>query len=74
MKSEFNLRKGNNMKIIELLKNFFGNNEVQIKDDFNYDIHSFKNYEQAILYFGHYTVKNWHIENNVLYISIQSQF
>ena len=50
------------MKIRELLKNFFGDNEVQIKDDFNYDIHSFKNYEQAILHFGHYTVKNWHIE------------
>lgn len=62
------------MKIRELLKNFFGDNEVQVKDDHDYSIHKFKNYEQAILNYGHFTVKNWHIENDVLYISIQSQF
>lgn len=62
------------MKIRELLKNFFGDNEVQIKDSHDYSIRKFKNYEQAILHCGQHTVKNWYVENDVLYISIQSQF
>lgn len=57
------------MIIKELFKNFSGTSEVQIQyDECNY---IFKNYDQAILNFGYYRIKNWYVRDNVLYISIQ---
>lgn len=62
------------MKVRELLKDFSGNNKVIIYDSHNYSTHDCRNFEQAILNYGHYTVRTWSIENDVITISIRSQF
>lgn len=62
------------MKIRELLKNFNGNNKVIVYDSHDYSTHKYSNFEQAILNYGHFTVKHWSVENDVITISIQSQF
>lgn len=62
------------MKVRELLKDFNGNNKVNIYDRHDWTTHEYRNYEQAILNYGHFTVRNWRVENDVITISIQSQF
>lgn len=62
------------MKIRELLKNFNGSNAVKVHDTFDDSTHDFHSYEQAILHYGHYTVRNWSVENDTINIIIQSQF
>lgn len=62
------------MKVRELLKSFSGDNKVIIYDSHDYSTHEHRNFEQAILNHGHFTVKRWFIENDVITICIQSQF
>lgn len=60
------------MTIKEFFKNFSGTSEVQIQYD--KDNYNFKNYNQAILHFGYYIIKNWYIRDNVLYIYLQVNY
>ena len=60
------------MKIRDFLKDFYGSNEVAIYDTCDYITHECRNFEQAILNYGHYTVKRWTIENGVINIHIYS--
>lgn len=68
MKQDFQ-RKGKYMKVKELLENFTGDNHIKI-----YDMHSFNNANEAIRQFGYYTVREWKIIDNVLKITIRTQF
>lgn len=64
------------MNIKEFLKDFNGNNKVYIKDclDLNNE-HIFPTTtEIAIRDYEYYTVRNWSIVDDAIYIVIQSQF
>lgn len=60
------------MKIKDFLENFNGDNLIRI-----YDGHDFSTYnyiQEAMSSYGYYTVKSWNIVDNILKITIQSQF
>ena len=57
------------MKVKEFLENFTGDNHIKI-----YDMHRFNNANEAIRQFGYYTVREWKIIDNVLKITIRTQF
>ncbi len=63
------------MKIRELLKDFNGKIKVRIHDQHDFSTHDFATHEQAILNYGHFTVRNWGIEEDgLMFINIRSQF
>ena len=63
------------MKVRELLKNFNGRIKVRIYDQYDFSTHDCATHEQAILNYGHFTVRNWGIEEDgLIFINIQSQF
>lgn len=66
--------KGKYMKVKEFLENFTGDNHIKIYDMHNFDTHRFNNANEAIRQFGYYTVREWKIIDNVLKITIRTQF
>ena len=63
------------MKVRELLKDFNGKIRVRIYDQHDFSTHDFATHEQAILNYGHFTVRNWGIEEDgLMFINIRSQF
>lgn len=64
------------MKIKDFLENFQGTNHIKIFDKYDFSTHRYNNTVEAINDYGHYSVKSWDINNNnnVLMITIQSQF
>ena len=66
--------KGKYMKVKEFLENFTGDNHIKIYDMHNFDTHRFNNANEAIRQFGYYTVREWKIIDNVLKITIRTQY
>lgn len=62
------------MKIKDFLENFNSTNHIKICDRSDFSTHRFNNPKEAIEKFGYFTVKSWEIAENVLIITIQSQF
>ena len=62
------------MKIKDFLMNFDGNNYIEIYDLSNFNTHKFNLVYNAITDYGHYKIKKWFIDENILKITIQSQF
>ena len=62
------------MKVKELLENFIGDNHIKIYDMHSFDTCRFNNVNEAIRQFGYYTVREWKINDNVLKITIRTQF
>mgnify|MGYP000385082215 CR=1 FL=1 len=62
------------MKVKELLYNFKGDNHIKIYDMHSFDTHRFNNANEAIRQFGYYTVREWKIIDNVLKVTIRTQF
>lgn len=60
------------MKIKDFLENFNGDNLIRIYD--GYDFSTYNYIQEAISSYGYSTVKNWNIADNILKITIQSQF
>ena len=73
MKQEFQ-GKGEYMKVKEFLENFTGDNHIKIYDIYSFDTHRYNNANEAIRQFGYYTVREWKIIDNVLKITIRTQF
>lgn len=62
------------MNIRDFLENFTGDNHIKIYDQHDFDTHRFNDKQSAIKSFGHFTVREWKIVDNVLKITIRSQF
>lgn len=62
------------MKIKDFLENFNGMNHIKIFDRYSFKTYRYNNSKNAINDYGYYSVKSWSIENNVLEITIQTQF
>lgn len=62
------------MKIKDFLENFNGSNHIKIFDRFNFQTQRYNNAKNAISDYGYFTVRHWTIEENVLIITIQTQF
>lgn len=62
------------MKVNEFFKNFDGYNRVIIHDNFNNKNFEYRNYRQAVIDHGYYTIKSWSVDNDVIILNIQSQF
>lgn len=60
------------MKIKDFLENFNGDNLIRIYD--GYDFITYNYIQEAISSYGYSTVKSWNIVDNILKITIQSQF
>lgn len=73
MKQDFQ-EKGKYMKVKEFLENFTGDNHIKIYDMHSFDTHRYNNANEAIRQFGYYTVREWKIIDNVLKITIRTQF
>lgn len=62
------------MKVRELLKDFYGDTKIQIRDvgtDKTTDkTYVCKNYRHARIEYGHYEISNWHMEADVLDILV----
>lgn len=56
------------------MENFTGDNHIKIYDVHSFDTHRFNNANEAIRQFGYYTVRQWKINDNVLKITIRTQF
>ena len=59
-------------EVRELLKDFYGDTKIQIREAGTDETHECRNYCHAILEYGHYEISNWHVEGNVLDILVQS--
>lgn len=59
------------MKVRELLKDFYGDTKIQIREAGTDETHECKKLSHARLEYGHYEVSNWHMEDDVLDILIQ---
>ncbi len=66
--------KDKRMKVKELLENFKGDNHIKIYDMHSFDTHRFNNANEAIRQFGYYTVREWNVVDNVLKVTIRTQF
>ena len=73
MKQDFQ-EKGKYMKVKEFLENFTGDNHIKIYEMHSFDTHRYNNANEAIRQFGYYTVREWKIIDNVLKITIRTQF
>ena len=62
------------MKVKELLENFIGDNHIKIYDMHSFDTCRFNNVNEAVRQFGYYAVREWKINDNVLKITIRTQF
>ena len=62
------------MKVKDFLENFNGMNHIKIFDRHSFKTYRYNNSKNAINDYGYYSVKSWTIENNVLEITIQTQF
>ena len=62
------------MKIKDFLENFNGTNHIKIYDRHSFKTHRYNNSRNAINDYGYCSVRSWTIENNVLVITIQTQF
>ena len=62
------------MKVKDFLGNFNGINHIKIFDKFSWETKRYNNVRNAIDDYGYFTVKHWTIEDNVLIITIQTQF
>lgn len=56
------------MKVRELLKGFSGKNVVRIRDVSDQSEYDCRGFEHAVLNYGHFTVKRWSVENDVIVI------
>ena len=66
--------KDKRMKVKELLENFKGDNHIKIYDMHSFDTHRFNNANEAIRQFGYYTVREWDVVDNILKVTIRTQF
>ena len=57
-----------------LIDNFKGDNHIKIYDMHSFDTHRFNNANEAIRQFGYYTVREWNVVDNVLKVTIRTQF
>lgn len=62
------------MNVKEFLEKFNGMNHIKIYDMYGFQTHRYNDVRNAINDYGYYDVKGWRIENNVLVITIQTQF
>ena len=62
------------MKVKDFLENFNGMNHIKIFDRYSFATHRYNSVGNAINDYGYFTVKSWTIEENVLVITIQTQF
>lgn len=62
------------MKIKDFLQNFRGTNHIKIYDKFSFQTQRYNNVKNAINDYGYFTVQSWTMEENVLVITIQTQF
>ncbi|RHP46418.1 hypothetical protein [Clostridium sp. AF32-12BH] len=62
------------MKVKEFLRVYSGDNQVRIYDAFDFKSHQFTHVSEAIKEFGYYTVKEWNVIDDILLITISSQF
>jgi hypothetical protein len=62
------------MKVKDFLENFNGTNHIKIYDRFSFQTHRYNNVRNAISDYGYFTVRGWTIAENVLIITIQTQF
>lgn len=62
------------MKIKDFLENFEGTNHIKIYDKFSFQTRRYINVRDAISDYGYFTVRNWTIAENVLVITIQTEF
>ena len=60
------------MEIKDFLENFNGSTLIRIYD--GYDFSTYNYIQEAISSYGCSTVKSWNIVDNILKITIQSQF
>lgn len=58
------------MKVRELLKDFYGDTKIQIREAGTDETHECRNYRHAILEYGHYEISNWHMEGDALDILV----
>jgi hypothetical protein len=58
------------MKVRELLKDFYGDTKIQIRDVGTDKTHVCKNYRHARIEYGHCEISNWHMEADVLDILV----
>ena len=61
------------MKVRDLLKDFYGDTKIQIREAGTDETHECRNYRHARLEYGHYEVSNWHMEDDVLDILVQCE-
>lgn len=62
------------MKVKDFLENFEGTNHIKIYDRFSFQTQRYNDVRNAIADYGYFTVRNWTISENVLIITIQSEF
>lgn len=62
------------MKVKDFLENFNGVNHIKIYDRFSFQTRRYNDVRNAISDYGYFTVRSWTIEENVLVITIQTQF
>lgn len=65
------------MKIKDFLQNFIEQSFhtcIEVYDKHNFETYKFYHASEVIDRFGYYTVKEWTICNNILKITIQTQF
>lgn len=62
------------MKVKDFLKDFNGTNHIKIFDRFNFQTRRYNDVRNTISDYGYFVVRSWTIEENVLVITIQTQF
>ena len=62
------------MKVKDFLKDFNGTNHIKIFDRFNLQTRRYNDVKNAISDYGYFIVRSWTIEENILVITIQTQF
>ena len=62
------------MKIKDFFKEADGVNAVIIKDNYDCSAQSFSNHTQAVASYGHFTIQKWNVKNDIIHITIRSQF
>lgn len=62
------------MKIKDFLENFNGANHIKIFDKFSFQTQRYNSAKNAINDYGYFTISHWTIEENVLIITVQTQF
>ena len=62
------------MNVKDFLENFIGMIHIKIYDRFSFQTRRYNDVRNAISDYGYFTVKSWTIKENVLVITIQTQF